>query len=65
MIHLHHLDATRAAQFLGLVVTFELHNGNQVEGRVEAVDEWRVYLLSKEHPTLALHDIKQVVNPPF
>ena len=61
MLH-HGLDTVKAADHLGFVVSFELHSGGIIEGRVEAVDHENVYLLRTRHGTVALSDIKRIVN---
>jgi small nuclear ribonucleoprotein (snRNP)-like protein len=64
MMH-HGPDTQRVAEFLGYVVKFALTDGSVIEGRIEAVDHANVYLTRTRHKTVALHDIKEIVNPPF
>jgi hypothetical protein len=66
VIHPHHgLSTKEVVIYLGMIVGFEMHGGEHIEGRVVAVDELYVYLTRTKHHTVALHDIKQVVNHPF
>jgi hypothetical protein len=46
--------------FLGMVVGFELHDGERVEGRVVAVDEWHVFLIRTKDHKVPLSNIKRI-----
>lgn len=62
---MHHVNINDVSMYLGLIVGFEMRDGTHIEGRVVAVDEWNVYMSRTKHHTVALSDIKQVVNHPF
>ena len=61
----HGPDTQQLAEYLGYVVKFQMKDDSLIEGRVEAVDHENVYLLRTRHHTVALHDIKEIVDPPF
>jgi hypothetical protein len=61
----HGPDTKQLAEYLGYVVKFQMQDGSLIEGRVEAVDHINVYLIRTKHRTVALHDIKEIVDPPF
>jgi hypothetical protein len=62
-MHLHHVNVQKAAHYLGDIVVCTLHDGKFVYGRVDAVDEWKVYLGRAQPPNatdVKLHDVKEI-----